>query len=156
MTRDEFLSLPSTVALRILYDCLDEATVQALEQKEKPKLPLPPKYDAPIYRSGGTQFASETDIEGLRFWHGKALEPPRDPKYIEANKKRASELERWIRYRECFPDAVWSGERFREQVVAAAPSAKPMIHAKRANGGGGRAPAPPPDDTINEESDIPF
>lgn len=146
MDRDAFLQLPAAVALRILFDCLDEETVKAIGHVEAPKLPLPPKFDAMIFRSGGFQWASETDLEGLRFWLAKAQEPG-DPKWAEQNKKRVDSLTRWIAWRECYPDATWSGERDRKQGVARGPTAKPKVHPRVSNGS--RPAAPPQDDEVD-------
>jgi len=155
MTRDEFLALPAPVALRVLFDCLDEDTAAALRAKEKPTIPRSPKYDTVVFRSGGVVFASEMDMEGLRFWQGRSTEPGGDPKYADSNAKRADGLARFMAWRECFPDATWSGERNREAVVALPPSSKPKVHERS----GGRRPPPPPDDDMPPMSDddqIPF
>ena len=69
-------------------------------------------------------------------------------------KKNAESLARWIAWREWYPEAVWSGERNREAVVAKPPSSKPMVYARQ-NGGHRPAP-PPPDDDINPDGEIPF
>lgn len=153
MSPEEFFSLPPGVALRVLFDCLDEGTAQALRNQAKPVAPKPPKYDQMIFRSGGVMFASECDLEGLRFWHKRSTEPG-DPKYADANKKRAETLARWIAWREWYPDATWSGERDRNPVVARPPSSKPTVYQR--NGGGNRPPPPPPDDGVNPEDEVPF
>lgn len=153
MTPEEFLSLPPGVALRVLFDCLDEGTVAALGAQEPLKAPLPPMYDQAIYRSGGVQWASETDLEGLRFWHKRALEPPSDPKYTEANRKRAESLARWITWREWFPDTAWSGKRDGKDGVARSPTRYPKLHV--------RDGAPPrrqesTDGELDPNADIPY
>ena len=157
MTRDEFVSLPAVVALRVLYDCLDEETVKALDAKEKPKLPLPPKYDRSIYRRDGVQWASETDSEGLRFWHKRAADSAAGGgQYAEKDAKHAAALTKWIEWRECFPDAVWSGERGDVQTTARGPSSKPTVYPSQ-RGGGSSTPKPaPPRDDVDATSDIPF
>ena len=137
MDRDAFFALPPAVAVRVLFDALDEDTARAIANAEAPKLPLPPKFDRKIFRQGGFMWASECDMSGLRFWHGKAIEPPSDTKYAEANRKQAEELARWIAWRECYPDTTWSGERDGKQGVARGPSAKPKIYP-RAPGNGQR------------------
>jgi hypothetical protein len=156
MTRDEFLALPPAVGLRVLFDALDEDTARVIASLDKIKLPLPPKYDQMIFRQGGVMWASETDIEGLRFWHRKSTDGQGDPKWAEQNKKRADSLARWIAWRECFPDAVWSGERDRAAVVAKAPSSKPMVYARSGNGQRQAPPPPPPPEDIDPDSEIPF
>jgi hypothetical protein len=87
VTRDEFLSLPPAVALRVLFDALGEETVRAIGDAEKPVSPKCPKFDRKIFRQGGIMWASECDLECLSFWHKRACEPPTDPKYEAANKK---------------------------------------------------------------------
>src|SRR5687768_9894209 len=129
MTRDEFFQLPAALAVRVIFDCLDEETVRAIEGTEAPKRPLPPKYDQIIYRREGAMWASECDQSGLEFWHRRASESS-DPKYKESDAKKASSLARWMAWREWYPDAVWSGERNREPVVAKPPSAKPTVYPR--------------------------
>jgi hypothetical protein len=154
VTESDFLSLPAPVALRLLFDALDEGTRAAVLAQPKPKLLLPPKYDQVIYRSGGVQWASETDLEGLRFWHGKALEDiEKGGEWLEKNKKRADTLARWIAWREQFPDTTWSGERDKDHGVARGPSAKPKVYPKK---GGSRKPAAAPADDINPDADVPY
>lgn len=150
MDRDEFLALPPAIALRVIFDALDEEAVRAIGNAGTPTRPKCPKYDQMIFRQGGVQWASETDLDGLRFWHGKALEPPSDPKYVEANKKRAASLERWIAWREWYPDAAWSGERDGKHGVAKRPSAKPTVYPRP--DGNGRPAAPPQDETVDPEN----
>jgi hypothetical protein len=154
MTRDEFLALPPSVALRVLFDSLDEETARVIANAEKPVLPKPPKYDQVIFRQGGVMYASECDAESLRFWHKRSVDGFADPKYGESNKKRADSLSRWLAYREVFPGAVWSGERDREPVVAKAPSSKPTVYPR--GNAPRRAPAPPPEDEIDPDGPIPF
>lgn len=149
MDRDEFLSLPPAVALRILFDSLDEDTVRAIGNTEAPKSPRPPKFDRMIFRQGGIMWASECDLECLRFWHNRASQPASDPKYEASNKKQAEELARWIAWREWYPNAAWSGERDGKQGLAKPPSAKPAVYP-RANGNG--RPAPPPQDDVDPET----
>jgi hypothetical protein len=148
--RDEFLSLPPTIALRVLFDALGDETARAILDAECPQEPRRPKFDRKIFRQGGIQWASETDLEGLRFWHGKALEPPSDPKYADANRKQAEELARWIAWREWYPTAAWSGERDGKQGLAKLPSAKPAVYP-RSSGNGRPAPPPQQDDEIDPE-----
>jgi len=148
--RDSFFALPPAIAMRILFDCLDEETVKAIGNVEAPKEPRSPKFDRSIYRQGGCNYASECSLEGLRFWHNRALQPASDPKYEQANKKNAEELARWIAWREWYPEAVWSGERNHEQVTARPPTTKPIVYPRAGNG---QRPAPPPqDETVDPES----
>jgi hypothetical protein len=152
--RSDFFALPPAIALRVLFDCLGEDAARKLSQKEKPIEPRAPKFDRSIFRKEGIMWASETSFEGLVFWHKRATEPASDPKYQDANVKQAAELARWIAWREWYPEAVWSGERNRELVVAKAPSSKPTVYPR--TGGGNRPPPPPPDDVVDQDSDTPF
>jgi hypothetical protein len=154
MDRDAFFKLPPSIALRVLFDCLDEETVRAVEGIEAPKPPRSPKFDRKIFRQGGAMWASECSVECLTYWRSRALQPATDPKYEDANKKQAEELGRWLDWREWYPDAVWSGERDREAVVAKPPSDKPTVYAR--SGGVQRPAPPPPDDDIDLSGDIPF
>lgn len=129
MNRDEFTSLPSSIALGILWD------VAKLEDRLRdvvaPKPPRPPKYDAAIYRKDGVQWASETDVEGLRFWRGRYLESAaKGGEYAAKDQKRAAALDFWIAWRLVEPMTPWSGERNREQVTAKPPSGKPMVYPR--------------------------
>jgi hypothetical protein len=150
--REDFFSLPPAVALRVLYDCLDEDTVRALGKAEKPVTPRSPKFDQIIYRQGGVMWASECSVETLEFWAKRAAQST-DPKYAESDRKKLESLKRWIAWREWYPDATWSGERNREPVVAKPPSDKPTVYPRT---GGGPRQAPPPDEDINTDSDIPW
>ena len=124
MTREEFSSLPVGVALGILYDINAPALVRVLP----PETARPPKYDQKIRRKGGYQWASETDTEGIKFWLGRAAAGAEDPKYGDKNVKQAKALKYWLVWREQNPNAVWSGERNKQYVTAAAPLERPMIH----------------------------
>jgi hypothetical protein len=157
MNRDEFLSLPPKMALRVLIDAIDDDTMRAIEAMEKPKVPPPPKYDFRIYRKDGFMWASETDSEGLRYWHKRYSESAlrEGNEYAAKDKKNVAEMDRWLAWRECEPSAAWSGERNRERTIAAPPSNKPMVYANQRNG---QRAAPPPDTSadVNLDDDIPF
>src|SRR5512139_2773515 len=114
MNRSEFTSLPVSLALGLLWDALhthgDPAL--ALDDAEAPKPARPPKYDSAIYRKDGVTYASEYDIEGLRFWHKRAAESAANGgQYAEKDAKQAKALAYWIAYREQNPSATWTGER---------------------------------------------
>jgi hypothetical protein len=142
MTRAEFLSLPLPIQVRLLFDALDEESSRALLAQEKPKVPLPPKYDAAIYRQSGIMWASETLLEGLEYWRKKYQAGAEGGgQYAQQDAKRAANLEKWIAWRECFPETCWSGKRNDDDVVAKAPSSKPLVYP-RANNGGQRRPPP--------------
>lgn len=136
MSPDEFFSLPPAIALRVLFDALDEETSASLLARAKPEQPRRAKYDAQIHGSRGYQWASETDLRGLRWWHKRAVESSQREgnQYADRDKKQAANLAKWIAWREWYPDAVWSGTRGDDEVVAAPPSAKPFIHQRAQNG----------------------
>jgi hypothetical protein len=108
----------------LLYDL----NSSQLAQTEKPKAARSPKYDHRIGRSGGYQWASETDAESLKFWGDKAAAGVNDEKYGEKNAKNAKALSYWLQWRTENPTAIWTGERNNEQVTACAPSRKPELH----------------------------
>lgn len=144
MTRDEFLSLPPGVALRILFDALDEETVHAIDRAEKPEVPRAPKYDYTIYRQNGIQYASETDIRGLTFWRDRAQASANGGgEWAIKDAKNAENLNRWLAWREFFPNEAWSGERNRVELVAAPPSARPRVYPRTNSGGQQQRQAPP-------------
>ncbi len=136
MTRDEFIALPPAVALRILFDALDEETAATVLKTAKEKLPLPPQWDLMIFRSGGFQWASETDLEGLQYWLGKyEKEAEAGGEYAEPNRKRALNMKRWVVWRMSFPDTVWHGKRGKKEVWAKPPTHDPKQYERKNNGG---------------------
>lgn len=142
MTREEFLSLPLTLQVRLLFDALDEEGSRALLAQEKPKVPLPPKYDLAIYRQGGNMWASETALEGLEYW-AKKYKAGADGggQYAEADAKRYANICKWIEWRRLFPADTWSGKRGDDDVVAKPPSTKPIVYPRQ--GGNGQRKPPP-------------
>jgi hypothetical protein len=162
MNREEFLSLPPALALRVLLETLLEVNPEignALKRKEVPSVPRSPKYDERVYRRGGFCWASELNLESLRFWHGRYLEgAAKGGEWAEKDQKRASKLEYWIKWREVEPSAAWCGERGREQVMAHAPSGKPVIHEGKPRGAKTENSEPVGEDDYGESlpSDVPF
>ncbi len=130
MKREEFTSLPVGIALGILYDQMPGR----LEHMAVPKSPMSPKYDQIIRRKNGYQWASETDLESLRFFLTLAQRPPTDEKYREKNEKNAKALSYWVAWREAEPRAVWTGERNRVPATAKPPTSKPEQHEWEARG----------------------
>lgn len=160
MTRDEFTALPPAIALGLVYDMARAK----LEPMESPRLPLPPKFDSKLGRKGGYCWMSEMLLEDLRYWHDRNAKSTGE--HAEKNHKTAKALSFWIKWRECYPDRVWQGERDREQCKAEAPSKNPDLYEwKRRNGDpteeAGNAPTAPSGfgsfaDDADEFGDIPF
>jgi hypothetical protein len=154
MTREEFASLPVGIALSLLFDAHP-----GLAEMEKPKPAFPPKFDMRIRRKEGFMWASETDADGLKFWHDRAAKGADHPQYGQKNQKEAKALERWLKWRTENPQAQWTGERDHANVTAAPPASLPMVHEWQQ-----RSPAPPGGiDWTNEQpasdgdfDDIPF
>jgi len=127
MFRSDFDALPVAVKVKLLADLAFER--DAFAMKEAPKVPRPPKWDARIRRKDGYQWASETDLSSLIFWHGRAQEgAEKGGEYAERDAKQAKTLSYWISYREAFPDDAWTGERNDAVVTARPPSRSPKIH----------------------------
>lgn len=149
MTREELLGLPPAIAIRVILETLLEvvpALGPELKKRALPKVPRAPKYDQVIYRKGGHSYASECDLESLRYWHKTYLEgAAKGGEYAEKDKKRADSLQYWIDWRACEPSARWSGKRDKTDVTAAAPAAKPAIYEKK-----GAAAQPGASETANE------
>lgn len=144
MNRSEFTGLPLSLALGALWDALDSGRdpASALHDAEAPKPARPPKYDQAIYRREGITWASEYDVEDLRFWRKRKSESASGGgEYAEKDAKQAKALEFWISWREQNPTAVWTGERNREQVTAAAPASKPTVYPRDARGAAPVAPS---------------
>ena len=153
MTRDEYTALPASVALGFIWD---NGLGARLADVPAPKPPLPPKYDARVYRKGGHQWASETDLESLLYWHGKYTDNAANGgQYADKDAKRARALDYWISWRKAFPAAAWSGERDNVQVVAAPPSRTPRLH-ERDNERRAETATKPSFDEEGGTDDIPF
>jgi hypothetical protein len=132
VTRDEFLALPPSLALGVLLDVFP-SMVAKLANVEAPKVPRPPKYDFAIYRKDGIQWASETDVEGLRFWRDRYRESAEGGgQYADKDAKRMKALGFWIAWRICEPSTTWSGERQERHVTARPPSGKPEVYPRDA------------------------
>jgi hypothetical protein len=144
MTREEFIGLPAAVALSILWDA-SPGLQGKLENVLPPKPARSPKFDAIIYRKDGVQWASETDVEGLRFWRGRYLESAaKGGEYAAKDEKRAKALDFWIAWRLAEPTTCWTGERNNVVVTAAPPSGKPMVYSREAPTGGAPKPTAAP------------
>jgi hypothetical protein len=151
MDRADFLRLPLPLQVRLLFDALDEDTSRALLAQDKPKVPLPPKYDLAIYRQSGIMWASETALEGLQYWHKKyKAGADGGGQYAAQDAKRVGYLDKWIAWRELFPAECWSGKRNDDDVVAKPPSTKPIVYP-RANSNGQRRQTEPQTDDVNPD-----
>jgi hypothetical protein len=89
----------------------------------------PPRYDFKIRRKGGYQFASETDLEGLQYWHTAKSRPSSNPQYAANDQAEAKKLGYWVAWRTDDPYSRWKGTRGNAEVVAAQPSDKPTVHS---------------------------
>lgn len=127
MTRDEWCSLPSPLALRVLWDALGEGTRNAIQDAPAPQVPPAPKWDTMLFSKGGIVWASECDVSQLRYYRDRAAKND-NPAYAEQDAKRIKALNYWIEYRAYMPNTQWTGERNRQTVSAAAPSARPRVY----------------------------
>jgi hypothetical protein len=127
MNRDQFDALPPTMQLRALTEIVLDG--RSLDEINYGRRPFPPRYDARIGRRGGYQWASETDLEGLKFWlKNLQARAGKGGQYAAKDAKRAKDLERWVAWREWEPRVQWNGQRFDATVKAAPPSNKPQLH----------------------------
>ncbi len=106
-----------------------------------------PRYDTRIRRKNGYQWASETDLDGLRFWHGLKSRPSSNPQYAAKDADEAKKLGYWVKWREEDPYSRWKGVRGNAEIVAAQPSDKPTVHSWDAPA----APAEPAHDPVTGE-----
>lgn len=162
MDRDNFVSLPTPILAGLLWDLVGG------KLKDTPNVTIPsqPQYDSRIRRKDGYCFASECDAEGLRFWIKRAGESS-NPEFAEKNAKEKTALEYFLKWRECYPSAIWSGVRGKKgdaPVMAKPPSGKPEIYQWEPKGGAPAASsraAPRPggygaDDDFGSGDDVPF
>lgn len=155
MDRDQFASLPLSVALGIIYDMAP----QRLADTPMPPLPRPPKYDSKFSKKRGFYaWISEMALSDLEWWYAKKRESQQaGTEYSERDGKTADTLERWIQWRKLFPNEQWTGVRGEDRAVGAPPSKDPRLHAwdnaGRSNGTQRNAPKseppPPPEDDFN-------
>jgi hypothetical protein len=127
VTRDEFNALPVALQVRLLVDVLKLG--DKLAGMEAPKVARSPKFDMRISRKGGYQWASETDLDGLRWWFNRfTASAAEGGQYAEKDQKRADKLAYWVSWREAHPDVIWTGQRNDDVCTASAPTAKPRVH----------------------------
>ncbi len=125
MSPDEFAGLPPAMALAIIAG--HPSLAKFLDAQELPKIPRTPKYDCKIFRKGGYMWASETDLEGLKFWRQRSLDSAeKGGKYADKDTKQAERLKYFIEYR-AVSDGAISLIRGDDMVDARAPSYKPRV-----------------------------
>jgi hypothetical protein len=126
VTKDEFTSLPVTLALGLVYDL----AASKLSGMPAPDVPRPPKYDGRLGRKKGLFcWMSEMTLDDLEWWHAKKSESAGgDSQWSERDGKTAATLGRWIEWRRLFPSEQWSGLRGEDRVTAALPSRDVTLH----------------------------
>lgn len=125
MTKEEFCSLPPSMALGLVYDLARSK----LEPLPAPRAPLPPKFDAKIGRKGGFCWASELTLESLEWWLEKKRESVESGgPYADRDVKTVEVLERFAAWRRACPTQAWSGTRGKDRVAAGSPSREPAVH----------------------------
>lgn len=136
MTRAELLALPPVLALMVIYDCLDEATVAAITAKDPIVAPQQPRFDFALYGSGGSSYASECTLKQLDWHIDRAKKSVADGgQWAEKDAKKLEKLGEWRRWRGCNPAAIWVGKRGDEEaVVAAPPSDRPRVYPRENQG----------------------
>lgn len=129
MTKEEFLSLPPTIAMGLIYD-VSAAVQKALADKEKPRGPLGPKYDHRLRRKNQRYvWASEATLESLVWELGRAkAEASEGGQWADKAAKNATTLERWVNWRTWYPNDRWQGTRGDVEVSAMPPSKHPQMH----------------------------
>jgi hypothetical protein len=151
MTLAELLALPPVLAIKVIYDCLDEETVAAIAAKEPVKAPQQPRFDFALYGSGGNTYASECTLKRLD-WHIERAKKSiaSGGEYAARDTKRLAKLTEWRRWRGCNPTVIWVGKRGDDEaVVAAPPSDRPRVYPRIGNGGQQRQQQ---DDDIDPEN----
>jgi hypothetical protein len=156
MNRAEFLGLPVATQVRLLVEVLKLDKELAM-LGEPPRAPRPPKYDCRISRKGGYQWASETDLEGLRWWFNRFTTSAADGgQYAEKDQKRADKLAYWVAWREVAPDARWTGQRNDTVCTAQPPVAKPRVHEWEPRGQMPLTPKSEAHEDTGADDEIPF
>ena len=152
MTKEQFCALPPALALSLVWDAMQLQST-ALGTMPEPKRAGPPRYDMRVYRKGGHCWASEMNLDSLRYWHRKATEGAASgSKYAEKDAKKAKQLDYWIAWRAIEPETAWNGTRDNAATFAAPPSRDPTIYSRDAQPTGD----PEPEPSATEDDDIPF
>ena len=157
MNREEFTALPPSMALSILLDILPSGMTAKIEGIEKPKVPLPPKYDMKVWRSGGAfQWASEMDLESLTWFRNRSLKSAESGgQYAEKDRGTADKLERFTKYRAVFPSSAINLTRGDDDVTAATPSGKAKVWTPLPKGDDNRTDSGNDSGGVGDD-DIPF
>lgn len=135
MTEDDFFKLPPHLALRVLYDCLDEQTIGAIGAAPKREAPRKARFDYAIHKQAGYSWASEMDLACLNWWAARfrtraERAAAEGSQWAAHEAKKVATLEKWIAWREWYPDAVWRGVRGDVDVTAEPPNEWPAIHQR--------------------------
>lgn len=155
MTRDELESLPLAMQVRVLLDLAleDPGLRERLAIAEAPRIEFAPKYDCRIRRKDGICWASEYDLQGLRFWLQKAEDGAASgSQWAEKDRKQAAALTRFAAWREQNPGAQWTGVRGDDAVTAAPPSSRPTVYPMASR----RQAEPQPQDEPADDDRMPF
>lgn len=124
MNKEQFCALPVAIALGLIYDMARPK----LEPMPMPRVPLPPKYDGRLGKTGGFVWMSEMDINSLEWWLAKKTESSlKGDQYAERNAKTAETLAKWVEWRKLFPNDRWNGTRGNDRVTAEPPSREPQL-----------------------------
>lgn len=139
MTLAELLALPPVLAIKVIYDCLDEATVAAIAAKEPIRAPQQPRFDFALWGRNGNSYASECTLKQLD-WHINRAKTSVESggQWAERDKKRIEKLTEWRRWRGCNPTVIWVGKRGDEEATVAAPPSDRPREYPRVGGNGGQ------------------
>lgn len=152
MKRSDFVALPTSTALGVIWDAFP-ALAAKLEAVLVPKVAMSPKYDTVLFRSDGVQYASECDVSQLRYYLMRSEESAaKGGEWAEKDKKRAVALQYFIDWRLVEPHTRWSGERNREKVTAEPPSSRPKTYPRQAKEAG--VPAPKRERKFEDEEPV--
>ena len=125
LSPEEFAALPSAMALKLLAG--HPSIAKYLATLDLPKVPRCPKYDLKIYRKGGYMWASETDLERLKFWRQRSLDSAaKGGQYADKDTKQAERLKYFIEFRTVESGAI-SLIRGDDMTDARAPAYKPRV-----------------------------
>jgi hypothetical protein len=169
VTKEEFLSLPTSVALGVLFDAAHPTLCTVPAPSASTSAPVatgdvrPPRFDTRVGRKGGFVFASEMLLHDLQWWLEKKRESAASGgPHAQKDKKLADELERWVAWRRVAPSETWRGIRGESPVTAEPPRRDATLHSWGDRAPAKLAPPPPsdgygdPDFATGSDDDIPF